>query len=85
MVRGEIPVELGASWISSKCVEAQRLMMMFLGVKHCFDAGSSSGTKSLQTNNTKKIFPLTSKTVGDKLHCQKGNSPDHQLRPQSDS
>ena len=25
MVSGEIPVELGASWISPKCVEAQRM------------------------------------------------------------
>ena len=25
MVRGEIPNEFGASWISPKCVEAQRL------------------------------------------------------------
>ena len=24
---------------------------------------------------------FTSKTVGDKLHCQEGNSPEHQLRP----
>ncbi len=24
MVRGEMPIELGASWISPKCVEAQR-------------------------------------------------------------
>ena len=53
MVRGEIPVELGASWISSKCVEAQRLVMVVLGVKHCFDAGLLLGTKLLQTNNTK--------------------------------
>ena len=52
MVRGEIPVELGASWISSKCVEAQRLMMDLLGVKHCFGAGCESGTKSWQTKNT---------------------------------
>jgi hypothetical protein len=22
-----------------------------------------------------------SETVGDKLHCQEGNSPEHQLRP----
>ena len=26
-------------------------------------------------------FPLASETVGDKLHCQEGKSPDHQLRP----
>lgn len=27
MVRGEMPIEPGASWFSPKCVEAQRLMM----------------------------------------------------------
>lgn len=52
MIRGEIPVELGASWISSKCVEAQRLIMAFLGVKHCFNAGYESDTKLWQTQNT---------------------------------
>ena len=52
MVRGEILIELGASWISSKCVEAQRLFMLELGVKHCFDAGCESGTKLWQTLNT---------------------------------
>ena len=47
MVRGEIPVELGASWFSPKCVEAQRSIKMgSLGVKHCFGAGCESGTKS---------------------------------------
>lgn len=56
MVSGEIPVELGASWISSKCVEAQRLVMDGLGVKHCFGAGCESGTKSWQTKNTKFVF-----------------------------
>jgi hypothetical protein len=39
VIRGEIPIELGASWISSKCVEAQQLIMICLGVKHCFDKG----------------------------------------------
>ena len=51
MVRGEIPNEFGASWISPKCVEAQRLKNFFkkdlcLGVKLCFDAGYESGTNS---------------------------------------
>ena len=27
MIRGEIPIELGASWFSPKCVEAQRLVV----------------------------------------------------------
>ena len=31
MVRGEIPIESGASWISPKCVEAQRLMFLLRG------------------------------------------------------
>jgi hypothetical protein len=44
VISGEILIELGASWISSKCVEAQQLFMVKLGVKHCFDAGCESGT-----------------------------------------
>ena len=52
MVRGEIPIEYGASWISSKCVEAQRLPMLYSGVKHCFDAGNENCTKLMQTLNT---------------------------------
>jgi hypothetical protein len=57
VVRGEIPVELGASWFSPKCVEAQRSIKMgSLGVKHCFGAGCESGTKSWQTKNTGLAF-----------------------------
>ena len=81
MIRGEIPIELGASWISSKCVEAQRLVMVDVGVKHCFDEGCESSTELWQTLNTKSYLQLNSETMGDKLHCQKGNSPDHHLRP----
>ena len=53
MIRGEIPIELGASWISSKCVEAQRLITLYLEVKHCFGKGCESGTKLWQTLNAK--------------------------------
>jgi hypothetical protein len=45
VISREIPIELGASWISSKCVEAQQLIMSSLGVKHCFDEGYESSTK----------------------------------------
>ena len=38
MVRGEMPIEPGASWFSPKCVEAQRQTTK-QGVKHCFGAG----------------------------------------------
>lgn len=53
-----------------------------LGVKHCFAAGCESGTKARQTQNTS--WEAASETVGDKLHRQEGNSPDHQLRSQND-
>jgi hypothetical protein len=56
VVRGEIPIELGASWFSPKCVEAQRFYMSCLGVKHCIGAGCESGTKSSQTHNTRYAF-----------------------------
>ena len=45
MVSGEILIEYGASWISSKCVEAQQSIMLYSGVKHCFDEGCESSTK----------------------------------------
>ena len=58
-----MPIELGASWFSPKCVEAQRLTNMgCLGVKHCFGAGCESGTKSRQTLNTRYDPQIT----GDK-------------------
>jgi hypothetical protein len=56
MIREEISIELGASWISSKCVEAQRLIMVEIGVKHCFGEGCESGTKLWQTLNTRSFF-----------------------------
>jgi hypothetical protein len=80
VVRGEIPIELGASWFSPKCVEAQPSMKSGPRVKHCFDAGCESGTNSWQTQNSGLEIPWASETVGDKLHCQKGNSPDQPLR-----
>ena len=39
----------------------------------------------LQANSEDHYVYLGSQSVGDKLHGQKGNSPDRQLRPQSDS
>ena len=53
-----MPIELGASWFSSKCVEAQRLFMNSQGVKLCLGAGCESGTNLLQTKNTGNDFNL---------------------------
>jgi hypothetical protein len=38
-----------------------------------------------QPNSEYRVWYLGSQTVGDKVHCQKGNSPDRQLRSQSKS
>jgi len=51
-----MPIESGASWFSPKCVEAQRVATICLGVKHCFGAGFERGTKSSQTKNTRHDF-----------------------------
>lgn len=45
MISEEISIELGDSWISSKCVEAQRLIMFDIGVKHCFYKGCENNAK----------------------------------------
>ena len=44
--------------------------------------GRSSGTDSNQTPNAMRVILANpgSQSVGDKLHAQKGNSPDRQLR-----
>ena len=43
--------------------------------------GPSPVANPYQTPNTSQLF-TGSQTVGDKSHCQKGNSPDLQLRSQ---
>ncbi len=73
-----MPIELGDSWFSPKCIEVQRREFPSGG-----RALDGSGGASLPIP-TKLRMPVRldpgSETVGDKLHCQKGNSPDHRLR-----
>ena len=64
-------------------------MIGHLRVKHWFDAGHESGTKSRQTLNTRYDLKITRVKVGietmeDKLHRREGNSPNHRLRPLND-
>ena len=61
-VRGEMPLEPRASWFL-KCVKAQQLTG-HLGVKHCFDVGRKSGTKSRQTLNTRYDLKIIGVKVG---------------------
>ena len=44
--------------------------------------GAQQLTDVNQTPNTGKL-ERGSETLGDKLHCREGNSPDHRLRPLS--
>ena len=44
--------------------------------------GAVKVTELCQTTNSVNFY-YGSQTVGDKLHCQKGKSPDRQLRPQN--
>ncbi|KAF3663427.1 hypothetical protein FXO38_10635 [Capsicum annuum] len=83
---GEMPLEPRASWFSPKCIEAQQLTG-HLGLKHYFSVVQESGTKSRKALNTRYGLKIkkegsksTSEMMGDKLHRQEGNSPDHQLR-----
>ncbi|TYG97913.1 hypothetical protein ES288_A10G075900v1 [Gossypium darwinii] len=55
---GKMPLEPRASWFSPKCVEAQQLTG-HLGVKHYFSVGRESGTKSMQTLNTRYDLKIT--------------------------
>ena len=82
MVRGEMPIEPGASWFSPKCVEAQRLELSS-GGKALFRCGRRD-LYQIETNSEYHGESLASETVGDKLHRRKGNSPDHQLRSLSE-
>ena len=52
------------------------------GGRALFGLGAPPGYRT-QINSECRHLYLRSETVGDKLHCQKGNSPDRRLRSQS--
>ena len=76
-----MPNELGDSWFSPKCIEVQP-QRMSLGGRALDGLGGFPLTKPNQTTNANEIYP-GSEPVGDKLHGQKGNNPDHRLRSPS--
>lgn len=57
-------------------------MNLFLGVEHCFSQGIFQSTNLMQTPNTKKYYHRRH-TLGAKIQCGKGNSPDRKLRSQN--
>ena len=48
-------------------------------VENWMDEGAYQLTESNQTANANDTYP-GSQTVGAKLHCREGNSPDYRLR-----
>ena len=80
---GEMPIEPGDSWFSPKCIEVQPRMFASGG-----RALNGLGALTGLPNSIKLRMPYTklirSQTTGAKIRGRKGNSPDHQLRSQSD-
>ena len=73
-----MPIEPGDSSFSPKCIEVQPQVLVN-GGRALDGLGGKKLTNSNQTTNAINLKP-GSETVGDKLHCREGNSPDHQLR-----
>src|SRR5512145_2653253 len=73
-----MPIEPGDSWFSPKCIEVQPLVFR-AGGRALDGRGALPGYRS-QPNSECLFAKPGSETVGDKLHGQKGNSPDHPLR-----
>ena len=73
-----MPTEPGDSWFSPKCIEVQPRGFS-RGGRALNGLGGEKLTNPNQTANAMVPYP-ESETVGDKLHCREGNSPDHQLR-----
>ena len=76
-----MPNEHRDSWFSPKCIEVQPLALN--GGGRALDGlGGTTLTKPNQTTNANEKKP-GSEPMGDKLHGQKGNNPDHRLRSRS--
>ena len=73
-----MPIERRDSWFSPKCIEVQRCVL-YIGGRALNELGALPGYR-IQPNSECLCIERSSETVGDKLHSQKGNSPDPQLR-----
>ena len=73
-----MPIEPGDSWFSPKCIEVQPHVFR-RGGRALDGRGALPGYRS-QPNSECRDVKRGSETVGDKLHRQKGNSPDLPLR-----
>ena len=73
-----MPIEPGDSWFSPKCIEVQPHAVL-AGGRALDGRGALPGYRN-QPNSECLFAKPGSETVGDKLHGQKGNSPDPPLR-----
>ena len=73
-----MPIERGDSWFSPKCIEVQRRLFTFAG--RALDGLGALPGYQPQPNSEWHMIKGGSETVGDKLHCREGNSPDPLLR-----
>ena len=83
MGRSERLIKPRDSWFSSKCIEVQRRVLTH-GGRALKGLGGIPAYQPL-SNSEYHGVERGSETVGDKLHRQKGNSPDQQLRCQNDA
>ena len=74
-VKGQSNLEISCSPRNNFRVS---LVKLCAGVEHWIHKGVYRPTEGNQTPNT--VSEPGSETVGDKLHCQEGNSPDRRLR-----
>ena len=73
-----MPIEPRDSWFSPKCIEVQPYVFR-RGGRALDGRGALPGYRS-QPNSECRDVKRRSETMGDKLHGQKGNSPDLPLR-----
>lgn len=77
-----MPIERRDSWFSPKCIEVQRLEL-FHGGRALNGLGVLPDYRTQPNSEYHEIEP-GSETVSDKIHRQKGNNPDRQLRALND-
>ena len=78
MVGGERPIKLGDSWFSAKSILVERFLFYFWGRALIKLGGVKSYQIFRNSEYEKKI--KNRQTLGAKVFCQKGNSPDCSLR-----
>jgi len=78
VIRGERPIKLGNSWFSAKSIEVEHLKIFFWG-RALIKLGGLKPYWTFRNSEYKNKY-LNRQTLGAKVHCREGNSPDWTLR-----